>query len=56
MRALVVDKETLIVVNIIVADANIDPPIDGCYLVNVPDDSLIAVGDKVEPASNSGPT
>ena len=36
MRAAVVDNQTNIVVNIIVADADCAPP-NGCFLVNVDD-------------------
>ena len=35
MKAAVVDLQTMIVLNIIMADANVDPAPDGCELVDI---------------------
>lgn len=52
MRAAVVNSDSLIIVNIIVADANIDAPSEGCYLLNIPDDSPLAIGDNINSIPN----
>lgn len=52
MKAAVVDQTTNIVVNIIVADASVDPAPDGCFLVNV-DNTPCDIGWIYDPASNT---
>jgi len=44
MNAAVVDDQTNIVLNKIVADATIDPAPDGTYLVNIPDGVMCDIG------------
>jgi len=43
-NAAVVDSETNIVLNTIVADAAIDPPPDGTYLVDIPEGVYCNIG------------
>lgn len=51
MRAAVIDFQTNIVVNLVVADEDSTPP-DGCVLVNV-DDKWCDMGALYDPASNT---
>lgn len=44
MNAAVVDDQTNIVLNKIVADAATDPAPDGTYLVNIPDGVMCDIG------------
>ena len=48
MRAAVVDRQTNIVVNVIVADASSDLPPDGCFLVDA-DNVMCDIGWAYDP-------
>lgn len=43
-NAAVVQNDTNIVINKIVAEAGVDPAPDGTYLVNIPDDVMCDIG------------
>ncbi len=49
----VVDSATNIVVNVILADANVDAAPSGCFLVNLPDDTPISIGWLYDPATQT---
>jgi len=51
MTAAVVDLQTLIVLNLIVADAATDPPPDGCELIDVTNGPPCSIGWKYDPAT-----
>jgi len=51
MTAAVVDLQTLIVINLIVADAATDPPPDGCELIDVTNGPPCSIGWTYDPAT-----
>lgn len=53
MRAAVVDLNTNHVVSVIVADATIDKPSDGAFLVNLPENSWVKIGSKYDTATQT---
>lgn len=53
MNCAVVEQDTLIVINIIVADPVIDPPPAGCVLIGLSPDQLCNIGWIYDPATNT---
>ena len=53
MNCAVVNQETLIVLNIIVADPAIDPPPEGCVLIGITDGEPCDIGWVYDPATNT---
>lgn len=53
MNCAVVSQDTLIVVNIIVADPFLDPPPAGCVLVGLTDGEPCSIGWLYDPATNT---
>ena len=51
MNSALVDIQTNIVINIIVADPAVDPAPEGCILVGLPDDSPVTFGWIYDPAT-----
>lgn len=51
MNSALVDIQTNIVINIIVADPAVDPAPEGCTLVGLPDDSPVSFGWIYDPAT-----
>ncbi len=53
MKSAVVDQDTMIVVNIIVADPSTDPPPAGCLLVGLVDGEPCGIGWVYDPVTNT---
>ena len=53
MRAAVVDLQTYMVINIIVANASVDAPPDGCMLVQLAADTECNIGWLYSPGNNT---
>jgi len=53
MIAAVVQLLGLIVINIIMADANVDPPLDGCELIDITNGPQCGIGWIYDPATGT---
>ena len=53
MNSAVVSQDTLIVMNIIVADPAVDPPPSGCVLIGLTDGEPCDIGWTYDPATNT---
>jgi len=53
MNCAVVDNNTMIVINVIVADPAIDPPPDGCILVGLIEGEFCDIGWVYDPSTNT---
>ena len=53
MRCALVNQDTNIVVNLIVADPAVDPAPAGCIIIGITDDSPVEIGWIYDPATNT---
>jgi hypothetical protein len=51
MRSALIDSSTNVVINVIVADPAVDPAPEGYFLINLPEDSMVAIGWVYDPAT-----